>query len=48
MGLLLGKGGLWGNVSRGKPPLTLTKENVDTMLKVLRKALEVTTKVPVR
>ncbi len=45
-GVILGKGGLYGNVIRIKPPLTITKENVDTMLKVLRKALEVTTKVP--
>jgi 4-aminobutyrate aminotransferase-like enzyme len=44
-GVILGKGGLWGNVIRIKPPMTITKDNVDTCLKVMRKALEVVCKV---
>ncbi len=44
-GLVIGKGGLWGSVIRIKPPMTITKENVDTTLKVLQKALEATAKV---
>ncbi|MBI2809646.1 MAG: aspartate aminotransferase family protein [Candidatus Melainabacteria bacterium] len=46
-GVILGKGGLYGNTIRVKPPLNISKENVDTMLKSLRKALEATVKVPV-
>lgn len=46
-GVIIGKGGLYGNTIRIKPPLTISKENVDTMLKSVRKALEHTTKVPV-
>jgi 4-aminobutyrate aminotransferase-like enzyme len=46
-GVILGKGGLYGNVLRIKPPMCVTKENVDTMLKTLRQALEKTAKVPV-
>jgi 4-aminobutyrate aminotransferase-like enzyme len=44
-GVIIGKGGLYGNTLRVKPPLTITKENVDTMLKVLRKNIEATVKV---
>ena len=44
-GVIIGKGGLWGNTLRVKPPMTITKENVDTMLKVLRKNIEATVKV---
>lgn len=47
-GVILGKGGLWGSVVRIKPPMSITKENVDTCLKVMRKALESVTKVAVR
>lgn len=44
-GVIIGKGGLYGNTLRVKPPLSITKENVDTMLKVLRKNIEATVKV---
>ncbi len=44
-GVVIGKGGLYGNVLRVKPPMNITKENVDTLLKVLRKQLETTAKV---
>lgn len=37
-----------GNVLRVKPPLNVTKENVDTTLKVLKKAIESTAKVGVK
>lgn len=47
-GVILGKGGLWGNVIRIKPPMTITKENVDHCLKVMRTALEKVTAVGVR
>lgn len=47
-GVVVGKGGLYGNVLRVKPPLSITKENVDTCLKVLKKSLEATAKVGVR
>lgn len=43
-GVILGKGGLYGSTIRIKPPMIITKENVDTTLKVLRKALEATVK----
>ncbi len=46
-GVILGKGGLYGNVLRIKPPMCVTREDVDTMLKTLRLALEKTSKVPV-
>ncbi|MBK9142512.1 MAG: aspartate aminotransferase family protein [Candidatus Melainabacteria bacterium] len=46
-GVIIGKGGLWGSVLRVKPPMSITKENVDTTLKVLRKAMEATAKVGV-
>ena len=34
-GLLIGKGGLYGNVLRIAPPLTATKENVAEALEIL-------------
>jgi alanine-glyoxylate transaminase/(R)-3-amino-2-methylpropionate-pyruvate transaminase len=40
LGVLLGKGGLDGNVLRIKPPLCITKEDVDFALEVLEEALE--------
>jgi alanine-glyoxylate transaminase/(R)-3-amino-2-methylpropionate-pyruvate transaminase len=39
MGLLLGRGGLDGNVLRIKPPLCITAEDVDYALEVLDRAL---------
>jgi 4-aminobutyrate aminotransferase-like enzyme len=39
MGLLVGKGGLYGNVLRIKPPLCITAEDVDYALEVLDRAL---------
>lgn len=47
-GVVLGKGGLYGNVIRIKPPMVVTKENVDHCLKVMRKALESVATVGVR
>ncbi|RME04958.1 MAG: aspartate aminotransferase family protein, partial [Planctomycetota bacterium] len=40
MALLLGRGGLYGNVLRLKPPMCITKEDVDYALAVLDKAFE--------
>ena len=45
-GVIVGKGGLYGNVIRIKPPMIVTRENVDTMLKVFKKALEALVKMP--
>lgn len=39
MGVLIGKGGLYGNVFRIKPPMCINKENVDELMYVLDKAL---------
>ena len=39
MGLLLGKGGLWGNTLRIKPPMCLTRADADFLLEVLDAAL---------
>jgi len=39
MGILIGKGGLYGNVFRIKPPMCWTKENVDELIYVMDKAL---------
>lgn len=39
MGVLLGKGGFYGNVLRIKPPMCLTKPDVDFALEVLDQAL---------
>ena len=43
-GVIIGKGGLFGNTLRIKPPMTITRDNADTMLKVLKKSLEATSK----
>jgi len=40
MGLLIGKGGLWGSTLRIKPPMCLTLADADFMLQVLDAALE--------
>jgi len=45
-GVIIGKGGLYGNVIRIKPPMIITKGDIDTLLKTLRKALEAVVKVP--
>ncbi|MBU1156668.1 MAG: aminotransferase class III-fold pyridoxal phosphate-dependent enzyme [Proteobacteria bacterium] len=39
LGLLIGKGGFYGNVLRIKPPMCITKPDVDFMLAVLDQAL---------
>ena len=39
MGVLVGKGGLFGNVLRIKPPMCITREDVDFALAVLDRAL---------
>ena len=39
-GLLIGKGGLYGNVLRISPPMTVTKEQVDAAFKILKDAFE--------
>jgi len=39
MGVLLGKGGLYGHVLRIKPPMCITKDDVDFAIAVMRKAL---------
>ena len=39
-GLLIGKGGLWGNVIRMSPPLNITKADVDEAARLLDRALE--------
>jgi alanine-glyoxylate transaminase/(R)-3-amino-2-methylpropionate-pyruvate transaminase len=39
MGLLIGRGGLWGNVLRIKPPLCITAEDVDFATEALDRAL---------
>ena len=38
-GLLIGKGGLWGNTLRIKPPMCITAEDADFMVAVLDEAL---------
>jgi alanine-glyoxylate transaminase/(R)-3-amino-2-methylpropionate-pyruvate transaminase len=39
MGVLIGKGGLYGNVFRVKPPMCITKDDVNFAVAVLDKAL---------
>ena len=39
MGVLIGKGGLYGNVLRVKPPMCVTKEDADFALDVIEAAL---------
>ena len=39
MGLLIGKGGLLGNVFRIKPPMCITQNDADFMLEVMDVAL---------
>jgi alanine-glyoxylate transaminase/(R)-3-amino-2-methylpropionate-pyruvate transaminase len=39
MKLLIGKGGLSGNVFRMKPPMCITKEDADFTLDVMRTAI---------
>ncbi|MDH3518946.1 MAG: aspartate aminotransferase family protein [Myxococcales bacterium] len=41
-GLLIGRGGLYGNVVRIAPPLTITREEIDEGVEILSKALEKT------
>lgn len=38
--VVIGKGGLYGNTIRIKPPLTITKQDVDRCLSAMRKGLE--------
>jgi len=40
LGLLIGKGGLWGNTLRIKPPMCLTTADADFLLEVLDAALQ--------
>jgi 4-aminobutyrate aminotransferase-like enzyme len=37
-GLLIGKGGLWGNVIRMSPPLNISKSDVDEAIRMLDQA----------
>ncbi len=39
LGLLIGKGGLWGNTLRIKPPMCITRADADFMLAVIDEAL---------
>lgn len=39
LGLLIGKGGLWGNTLRIKPPMCITQSDADFMIEVLDAAL---------
>ncbi|KAI8504599.1 alanine--glyoxylate aminotransferase 2 [Branchiostoma belcheri] len=40
MGVLIGKGGFYGNVFRIKPPMCLTKQDVDFGVAIIRRAIE--------
>ena len=42
-GLLIGKGGMFGNVLRIAPPLTLTEEEADEGFEILSDAVAATT-----
>ncbi len=44
LGLLIGKGGLYGNVLRIKPPMCITRDDVDFMVRVLDMAFTEATK----
>ena len=44
MGVLIGKGGLYGNVFRIKPPMCITKDDANFCIHVLREALHKATK----
>lgn len=46
-GVILGKGGLWASTIRIKPPMIVTKGDIDTTLQTLQKALESVSKVAV-
>jgi len=39
MSLLVGKGGLWGNTLRIKPPMCISRADADFLLEVLDAAL---------
>ncbi|MBL9202908.1 MAG: aspartate aminotransferase family protein, partial [Opitutaceae bacterium] len=39
LGLLLGKGGLWGQTIRFAPPMNITKADADFLLAVLDEAI---------
>lgn len=38
-GLPIGKGGLWGNTLRIKPPMSINKDDAEFMLAVINEAL---------
>ncbi|CAH2039263.1 unnamed protein product, partial [Iphiclides podalirius] len=40
LGVLIGRGGRWGNVLRIKPPMCINKDDVDFTMSVLEKALK--------
>ena len=40
LGLLIGKGGLYGNILRISPPMTVTKDQIDAAFKILKSAFE--------
>lgn len=44
-GVIIGKGGLWGNTIRLKPPMSVTKADADRCLAAMRKGLESVSKV---
>jgi len=44
MGVLFGKGGLYGNVFRIKPPMCITKDDAKFAVHVLREAIHKATK----
>jgi 4-aminobutyrate aminotransferase len=47
-GVLVGKGGLWGNVLRIAPPLTVTRGDIDELVAALDGALAEATGRPGR
>jgi 4-aminobutyrate aminotransferase-like enzyme len=46
-GVICGKGGLYANVIRIQPPLNITKENANTLLKALKKSIDSVVGTPV-